>query len=140
MKLKLPNYCKKIAGIILLLSISFLIISGIYDLNINESTLASFGKISITLAGLLFIMSREKIEDEYVMHIRLQAFSISFLMGIIGYMINESGLLALLGDYHSHDIFKFIFTEIFTYIGFFYAMLYRIIKFEKQSKGNKGKE
>ena len=85
-------------------------------------------------------MSREKIEDEYVMHIRLQAFAISFIMGITGYLIDESRLLAFLGDYHSHDMFKFIFTEIFTYTAFFYAMLYRIIKIEKQSKRNKGKE
>ena|ERR1035437_3685094 len=133
MKLKLANYWKKIAGIIILLTIAFLIIVKVYNLNIDKITLASFGKISLSLAGLLFIMSREKIEDEYVMNCRLHAFSFSFLFGIISYMIDESGLLSFLGRTNPRDMFEFILIEIFTYILFFYAMLYRIIKIEKQS-------
>src|SRR5215218_7790189 len=125
MKLKLANYWKKIAGIILLLVIVFLVITIIYDLNISKSIIASIGKVSITLAGLIFIMARETIEDEYVMHIRLQAFSFSFLIGIIGYMIDESGILSFFGDYNTHDIFRFILIEIITYITFFYFSLYR---------------
>ncbi|MDB5200433.1 MAG: hypothetical protein JWO92_2396 [Chitinophagaceae bacterium] len=131
MKLKLANYWKKIAGIILLLAITFLVINKIYNFNIAKSTLASFGKISFTLAGLLFIMSKEKVEDEYIMNIRLQSFSFCFLLGIIAYMIDESGLLNFLGGENPRDMFRYILIEMFTYILFFYAMLYRIIKFEK---------
>ena len=132
MKLKLANYWKKIAGIILLITIIFLLINKSYDLIMDKAILAWIGKVSFTLAGLFFIMSKEKIEDEYVMNIRLQAFSFSFIIGIVGYMIDESGLLGILGQYTSRDMFKFILTEIVTYIIFFYAMLYRIIRLEKQ--------
>lgn len=128
----LPNYFKKIAIAIILLVIAFEIISKVYNLRFS----ATFAKVSIILAGYIFITAREKIEDEFIKSTRLRACAYAFLTGIIAYIINE----IFFQSTREQDAFPYFFKMIFMYIFLFYLTKYGVITFGKQSKGNKGEE
>ena len=61
-----PYYFKKIALGIILLVIVFLVITRLYKLNLSPSTIKSIAKVSVTIAGYIFIKAKEKIEDELI--------------------------------------------------------------------------
>ncbi len=135
MKLRLlPNYFKKISLIIILLVITFLIFMKISDPNIPKGFITPLVKVSLILAGYFFIMSKEKIEDEFIQSVRLTSYAIAFSFLIIQYLITESQILSFL---HKDDpsAFRYIFNSILFYIFFFYLLKYRVIKLkcEKQS-------
>jgi|GEM_PF-5519091 len=135
MKLRLlPNYFKKISLLIILLSIAFLIFMKISDTNIPKGFITPLIKVLLVLAGYFFIMSKEKIEDEFIQSVRLTSYAIAFAFLIIQYLITESRVLGFLGK-DDPSAFRYIFNSIFFYIGFFYLLKYRVIKrkCEKQS-------
>lgn len=129
------RYFKKIALIIILFVIAFTIITQISNINISRTFLKTFSKVSIIIAGYLFIIAKEKIEDEFIQTIRLRAIAFAFLTGIMVYIINQiSGFNA------SQDAFFYFFNMMFMYIFIFYLTKFGVIKFEKQSKRNKRSE
>ena len=134
MKLNLlPNYFKKVALIIILVIIAFLIFMKIANPNIPKGFIKPLVKVSIVLAGYFFIMSKEKIEDEFIQSIRLSACAIAFGFIIIQYIVSESNMLYFLSGNYIPTTFKYILNSIFMYIGFFYLLKYRVIKRGKQS-------
>lgn len=106
----------------------------ISDPNIPKGFITPLVKVSLILAGYFFIMSKEKIEDEFIQSVRLTSYAIAFSFLIIQYLITESQILSFL---HKDDpsAFRYIFNSILFYIFFFYLLKYRVIKLkcEKQS-------
>jgi len=140
MKLQLlPNYFKKVALMIMVILVLFTAIVKLGHLNVSVSFCKSFARVSAILAGFLLIMAKEKIEDEYVQSIRLNAVAFSFIFGIIIYIIDESHLLDFISS-KPYDTFGLIFQEIFMYILWFYLLKLGVIRFEKQCKRNTGTE
>ena len=135
MKLRLlPNYYKKIALLIILFAIAFLIFMKIGDFNISKEFIKPLIKVLFILAGYFFIMSKEKIEDEFIQSVRLISYAIAFGFLIIQYLITESQVLSFLGK-DDPSAFRYIINSIVFYILFFYLLKYRVIKTkcEKQS-------
>ena len=128
MKLKLlPIYFKKISLSIILFAIAFLLFWKISDLNISKEYINPLFKVLFILAGYFFIMSKEKIEDEFIQSVRLISYAIAFSFLIIQYLITESRILSFLGN-ADPSTFRYIINSIVFYIIFFYLLKYRIIK------------
>lgn len=141
MKLNLlPNYFKKVGLSIILFIIVFLIVVKLSDLNISETFIKSFIKVSTAVAGYLFIMSKERIEDEFIQSARLRAFAASFLFGVGLYIIHESHIFYFISSKDTFNSFQLILTEMGFYLFMFYMIKYGAIRNEKQSKRNKRKE
>jgi hypothetical protein len=70
---------------------------------------------AILLGFFLIIMSREKIEDEFIDSCRLLAFRASFLIGLIGYIINS------FSNDQANSPFTILLVEILGYLSFFYT-------------------
>lgn len=99
----------------------------ISDPNIPKGFVKPLAKVLLTLAGYFFIMSKEKIEDEFIQSVRLTSYAIAFGFLIIQYLITESKILSFLGQ-DDPSTFRYIFNSIIFYIGFFYLLKYRVIK------------
>lgn len=79
-KLLLPNHFKKI-GIAVAITSFLLLVAN--NLLMDSLTVRYGGKYGILVGMLLIAISREKIEDELVVNLRMQAFSLSFVLGVI---------------------------------------------------------
>jgi len=124
----LPNWCKKL-GIALFIIFSFIsggddFINGFYDgfnglpsnpnssdsvlfLNyFNESVLHLFSIISM-LGVLIYILSKEKVEDDYIQKLRLDSFQLTAIIGLVASILlySFSKNIKLTLDYY---IFLFI--------------------------------
>jgi hypothetical protein len=80
LKLKLPNYYKKIGwgGFI----ISMIILIGTKFIDPDPEMLKEVLKKTSLVFLLMVVLSKEKIEDEFVGQIRAQSFSFAFLAGV----------------------------------------------------------
>ncbi len=107
---QLPLYFKKVALIIILLTIAFLIFTKTANLNISKVFIKTFTKVSIILAGYIFIISKEKIEDEFIQSVRLRAIAFAFLFGVTAYIIGE--LFNFFSSY-SDEPFYYFFNMMF---------------------------
>ncbi|WP_417784848.1 hypothetical protein [Tenacibaculum sp.] len=126
MKLQmLPNWCKKLGFIIFLIGTSVsmykgfmegLTGSGQFDSVKNylgEKTIHLFDIISI-LGMLIYIFSKEKVEDDYIDKLRLESYQITSILGlsltILLYTISKDIKLTL--DYF---IILFLWTYLITF-------------------------
>ena len=124
----LPNWCKKL-GVALFIIFSFIsggddFINGFYDgfnglpsnpnssdsvlfLNyFSESVLHLFSIISM-LGVLIYILSKEKVEDDYIQKLRLDSFQLTAIIGLVASILlySFSKNIKLTLDYY---IFLFI--------------------------------
>jgi len=126
----LPNWCKKL-GLLLfiiasLLNGSFNFINNSFNPNDDNGLLGllnafSGGAISYgidfiaILAMLIYMTSKEKIEDDYINKLRLESFQLTFITGLLVtiaiYILAKDLVLTL--DY-------FIFPLLWTYLTFFF--------------------
>lgn len=123
----LPHSYKKIGIAVIVLTLLTIIIGKIVDFNSPE---LKFAMKRIILVGLLIIvLAREKIEDERILIMRGQAFSMAFISGVVYTLIqplinyiasslveDNKDPLTDLGDF---QILWFLLTM---YLVFFYMM------------------
>lgn len=81
----LPLHFKKIAFAIMILSILFAIVSKSLPgaLSIDKDIIMSFTKSGFLISLLILAITRNKIEDELTLKIRLKAFTASFIYGVV---------------------------------------------------------
>jgi len=138
----LPNWCKKL-GVAMFIVFSFIsggddFLNGFFDgfnglpynsetsdsvlfLNyFSESVLHLFSIISM-LGVLIYILSKEKIEDDYIAHLRLESFQLTAIIGLVVsillYSLSEDMKLTL-------DYFIFLSTWCYLIIFFIKKRLY----------------
>ena len=79
----LPFAFKKIAiGAILLIGL-FLLLALSNILPVNKDVAKTIFKIGVPLALLVLTLTRNKVEDELTLHIRVKAFAYTFVFGVI---------------------------------------------------------
>lgn len=90
----LPNYCKKIAIALFVLSIALLFTLKAFGVGKDMSF--SFSGDLCLLSLLIFVLSKEKTEDELFQRMRLHAMSAAFIVGVVFFLVIS--------------VFKFFFT------------------------------
>jgi hypothetical protein len=79
-KYQLPNQFKKIGMWLFIFSIISLFINAF---SINDLLIKSIIKYGMLIGLLLASISKEKIEDELIVKLRMQSYSIAFIMGVV---------------------------------------------------------
>mgnify|MGYP001546770829 CR=1 FL=1 len=102
-------------AIILLGWVPLLLIKKLGWLPKNEELGLNILRGIILFGFLLIILSKEKIEDEFVDSCRLLAFRAAFLFGLVAYIIN-----AISND-QPNNPFVVLLTEVLIYLSFFYT-------------------
>ncbi|MGB3005725.1 MAG: hypothetical protein WBC06_04395 [Chitinophagaceae bacterium] len=93
----------------------------------NKDILIKFLQCCILVGLLIVIVSKSKLEDEYLQHCRNKSFIFSFLATVTTAIINISGIL------YSNSIttFSTILTMQIGYLGMFYLQTWNILQSEK---------
>ncbi|MEO2071389.1 MAG: hypothetical protein ABGW99_08640 [Zunongwangia sp.] len=124
MDLKLLPHKFKIVGYVLLaISLVLFIISSI-DLIAVENEIIKNGFFDLVLiAFLVLALSKEKVEDERSMKLRLLAFAATFLYGVIFALISPLGSILFNGSFEIDlQANQLLFTMFLWYFGVFYFM------------------
>jgi hypothetical protein len=124
-KYQLPNHFKKIGfGIFILSFIAMFIVA----FTINDPQLRQFTKYGILFGLLIISISKEKIEDEYIIKIRMQSYTIAFIIGVayalvlpfvdflVDYFLKEDAQLKDMGD------FMILWMLLFVQVLFFHLL------------------
>ncbi len=93
----LPGSFRKVAFGIMVLSGLLVLLSILKVLTIDKEIVASIAKSVFLIALLLLVITKDKIEDELTMRIRLKAFAASFIYGVV-FVIIEPFINVLFGD------------------------------------------
>jgi len=93
----LPANFKKIAFGIMLLSVLFVILAISKVLTIDREIVKTISESTILISLLLLALTKNKIEDEMTLRIRLKAFAASFIYGAV-IVVVEPFLNLLFGD------------------------------------------
>ena len=124
MDLKLLPHKFKIVGYVLLaISLVLFIISSI-DLIAVENEIIKNGFFDLVLiAFLVLALSKEKVEDERSMKLRLLVFAATFLYGVIFALISPFGSILFNGSFEIDlQANQLLFTMFLWYFGVFYFM------------------
>lgn len=118
----LPNNFKKVAIAIILLCVLVMTAVGFELLTVDKEAVKTIVRSTVLISLLILILSRDKVEDELTLRIRLKAFATSFIYGAVmvvldpffnllfeGSLLNEKGATELL-------ISMFIFYFIIRFI------------------------
>ena len=120
----LPSYSKKIGITCILVTVALCITSVTFSWFEPDSLLKlmEFTKILTMLSLLIITLSKDKIEDELVMHLRLKALLFAFISGVIFSITLPLSTYLFTGVYKhfidSNTILVFMFTTYF--LTFFY--------------------
>ena len=79
----LPRYWKKIAYWLLTISIIFAILTSSKILTIDKEIAKTISVIGVLISLLILALTKNKVEDELVSKIRLKAFALSFIFGVV---------------------------------------------------------
>ncbi len=93
----LPNNFKKVAFGIMILSILLVVLSVLKAITIDEEIVKTLAKSGFLVSLLLLVITKNKIEDELTLRIRLRAFAASFIYGVV-IVIAEPFINLLFGD------------------------------------------
>lgn len=88
--LLLPRYFKKIAVVVIALSAIIIIINGVFRAGVTDAqkNLLSIFSYDFFITGLLLIaISKDKIEDELTMHLRLKSMAFCFILIVTSVII-----------------------------------------------------
>ncbi len=79
-RIQLPNWFKKIGVVLVIMAFAMLVINKlVFDSELLRSSL----KHSILVGLLVISLSREKIEDERIVNLRMRSFMFAFLIGVL---------------------------------------------------------
>lgn len=116
----LPNYFKKIAWGLLALSVLIIVLAKSRVLHINKELIENISENGILLSLLLFALTKDKIEDELTMRIRVSAFAGAFISGVAFFIAYPFVNLIFDGSFMS-DVggFQLLLTMLLFYFGIF---------------------
>ena len=119
----LPHKFKIVGYALLAISLVLFIISSI-DLIAVENEIIKNGFFDLVLiAFLVLALSKEKVEDERSMKLRLLAFAATFLYGVIFALISPLGSILFNGSFEIDlQANQLLFTMFLWYFGVFYFM------------------
>ena len=119
----LPHKFKIVGYALLAISLVLFIISSI-DLIAVENEIIKNGFFDLVLiAFLVLALSKEKVEDERSMKLRLLAFAATFLYGVIFALISPFGSILFNGSFEIDlQANQLLFTMFLWYFGVFYFM------------------
>lgn len=120
----LPVYFKKIALGIIIASILFMVLSISKTLTFDKELIKIISKSSFLISLLLLALTRNKIEDELTLKIRLKAFAASFIYGVVIVIVEPFINLLFDGSFLSD---KGV-TELLMSMFFFYFLMMFIMK------------
>ena len=120
----LPRTFKKVAFGIMSVSALLVVFSIFKVLPIDKEVVKTIAKSGFLISLLLLVISRNKIEDELTLRIRLQAFAASFIYGVV-IIIVEPFISMLLGDSFLSDRGV---TELLISMFFFYFLMMFLMK------------
>jgi hypothetical protein len=122
----LPNYFKKIAIGLLLLSIALIVVSKFQSLGFNIEMVKTIGRSGILISFLIFARTADKIEDELIYKIRINAFASAFIFGVFFVILQPWIDILFKGDLFSKTreigTFQLLGTMFLFYFGTFYSM------------------
>lgn len=126
----LPNYFKKIAFGFILLFILLAILTKYQILPFDKDIIKAITKTGLLISLLLLALTKDKIEDELTLRIRLRAFTFSFFVGVVNVILEPYMNLLLKGSFLStKGTDQLIFSMIF-----FYFIMFFLLK--RSSRGN----
>ena len=119
----LPHKFKIVGYVLLAISLVLFIISSI-DLIAVENEIIKNGFFDLVLiAFLVLALSKEKVEDERSMKLRLLVFAATFLYGVIFALISPFGSILFNGSFEIDlQANQLLFTMFLWYFGVFYFM------------------
>lgn len=117
----LPTNFKKIALGIMLLSALLVLLSLSKILTIDKEIVKTISKSGFLISLLLFAITRNKIEDELTLRIRLKAFAASFIYGVV-IVIIDPFINLLIGDNFFAD--KGVAELLITMFFFYFIMIF----------------
>ena len=120
----LPGHFKKVAFGIMLLSALLVVLYILKVLTIDKEIVETTAKSGFLISLLLLVVTRNKIEDELTLRIRLKAFTASFIYGVV-IVIVEPFINLLFGDSFLSD--KGV-TELLINMFFFYFVMMFLMK------------
>ncbi|MFA7115851.1 MAG: hypothetical protein WC140_01260 [Bacteroidales bacterium] len=120
----LPTNFKKVAFGIMLLSALFVILYIFKIITIDKDMVKTISKSGFLISLLLLVITRNKIEDELTLKIRLKAFSASSIYGV-GVVILEPFINLLFDGSFLSDMGV---TELLISMFFFYFIMMFIMK------------
>lgn len=120
----LPTNFKKVAFGIMLISALLVVLSISKLLPIDKEIIKTVAKSGFLISLLLLVITRNKIEDELTLRIRLKAFAASFIYGVV-IVIVEPFINLLFGDSFLSD--KGV-TELLISMFFFYFIMMFLMK------------
>jgi|TARA_B110000259_G_scaffold96630_1_gene111728 hypothetical protein len=120
----LPGHFKKVAFGIMLLSALLVVLYILKVLTIDKEIVETIAKSGFLISLLLLVITRNKIEDELTLRIRLKAFTASFIYGVV-IVIVEPFINLLFGDSFLSD--KGV-TELLINMFFFYFIMMFLMK------------
>ena len=120
----LPGHFKKVAFGIMLLSALLVVLYILKVLTIDKEIVETTAKSGFLISLLLLVVTRNKIEDELTLRIRLKAFTASFIYGVV-IVIVEPFINLLFGDSFLSD--KGV-TELLINMFFFYFIMMFLMK------------
>jgi len=116
----LPNYYKKIAGGLFVAVILFAILHLTNVIPIDRDIGKLLLENGILLCLLIPAITRDKIEDELTVNIRMQAFVAGFIFGVLIVIINPLLIIILEGTYKSeYGSFQLLVSMLFFFHAFY---------------------
>jgi len=118
----LPNYFKKIAWGLLAVILLIVILKIVKVLRIDTELLKNIIQSGVLLALLLLALTKNKIEDELTLKIRVSAFAGAFVFGV-GFVVLYPFVYVIIGDgfTSNQNVFGLLVTMFFFYFGIFYS-------------------
>lgn len=117
----LPNYFNKIAWGLIGLSILIIVLFKSGFMPLEKETARLLAENGILISLLLFALTRDKVEDELTMRIRVTAFAASFIMGVTVAIVNPFVDL-LFGGLTEMETTRLLFTMFFFYFIIFFML------------------
>ncbi len=116
----LPNYFKKIAWGLLAIILLIVILKLSNVLQIDKELLINVIQSGVLLALLLLALTKDKIEDELTLKIRVSAFAGAFIF-VVGFVILLPFINVIKGDgfTSNHHVFGLLLMMFFIYFGIF---------------------
>lgn len=117
----LPNYYKKIGLAIIGIFIVIIVLSSNNVINVEKDLLKYITDSILLIAFLLIALSKDKIEDELTIVIRLRAFTATFIFGVMITIIDPYVNLLFEGIFYSERTATELLSGMFIY---YFIMLF----------------
>ncbi len=118
----LPNYFKKISIGLLAFTILTLILNKSSILGFDRELIKEIVKVGLLASLSMLALTKDKVEDELTIKIRMNSYAVSFLMGVT-FLIIQPFTNLLFDNSFSSDMsaFQLILTMLFFYFIMFFS-------------------